>query len=96
MSSNTIQVLYFAGARDATGIPSETLSIPSGSSEIAVPAFIQTLITQHPKLSKVFSTAILAINNQYVDHEGRLLEGGESVTVKVGDEVAVIPPVSGG
>ncbi|KAI8588921.1 molybdopterin synthase sulfur carrier subunit-like protein [Geranomyces variabilis] len=90
------QVLYFASARDATSVREETLSVPNDSQTLPVPQLIQILIARHPGLEAVFKAAILAINNQYVDHAGCELDGGRTVEVKPGDEVAVIPPVSGG
>ncbi|KAJ3158849.1 hypothetical protein HDU86_002537 [Geranomyces michiganensis] len=96
MSKQEFQVLYFASARDATSVREETLSVPDDRPTLAVPQLIQTLITRHPGLEAVFKSAILAINNQYVDHAGRELDGGRTVEVAPGDEVAVIPPVSGG
>ncbi|KAJ3180301.1 hypothetical protein HDU87_002180 [Geranomyces variabilis] len=94
--AKNFQVLYFASARDATLAREETLSIPDDCHTLPVPQLIRNLTARHPGLQAVFKSAILAINNQYVDHAGRELDGGRMVEVKPGDEVAVIPPVSGG
>ena len=41
----------------------------------------------HPALDSVLRSAVLAVNQEYVT---------ENVALRDGDEVAVIPPISGG
>ncbi|KND03701.1 uncharacterized protein SPPG_01167 [Spizellomyces punctatus DAOM BR117] len=97
-SPRSINVLYFAGAKDASGVTEEIFEIPPGQETIRVPQLIQALSNKHPPLLKVFEAAILAVNMEYVDRDGKLTEGegNRIVEVKAGDEVAIIPPLSGG
>jgi molybdopterin converting factor subunit 1 len=83
-------VLYFASAKDAAGLTSEYISIPDTSDIISITELFESLETKHPKLKqkKILSSVAVAVNLEYVD-----LSDGK---VKAGDEVAIIPPVSGG
>jgi molybdopterin converting factor subunit 1 len=86
------KVLYFASAKDATGLSSEEILIPetSESQSISIADLFELLETRHPKLKqkKILASVAVAVNLEYVEIE----EG----VVKAGDEVAIIPPVSGG
>ncbi|KAI8821737.1 uncharacterized protein EV422DRAFT_566812 [Fimicolochytrium jonesii] len=100
MSNGQVTILYFASARDATKTSQETLSIDSlrtaGGAQVSIPDLITALKARHPALQLIFTTAIVAVNNAYVDRDGRSVDSGDIVAVKAGDEIAVIPPVSGG
>ena len=79
-----MRVLYFAQARLATALPEEKLKI---SSPLSAEKLWGQLIQRHPKLAALQSSCRLARN-------GRFLSQGESLEPE--DEVAVLPPVSGG
>ena len=86
------KVLYFASARDATGLSSESISIPETceSKSLSIADLFELLELRHPKLKqkKILASVAVAVNLEYVEIE----EG----MVRAGDEVAIIPPVSGG
>jgi molybdopterin converting factor subunit 1 len=93
----TFKVLYFASAKEATGLSSETLPLPTitepaspDPAAISVQQLFAILEARHPKLKekKILSSVAVAVNLEYVD-----IEEGQ---IKDGDEVAIIPPVSGG
>lgn len=85
-------MLYFASAKDATGLTSEHITLPetSESQSMSIPELFRLLESRHPKLKqkKILSSVAVAVNLEYVE-----IEEGE---IKAGDEVAIIPPVSGG
>jgi len=93
-----VTVLYFAASRDAAGgAARETVSLPaaaaapspSPSSPPTTDALLAALVERHPALEAVLRSCVLALNQEYVARgEGRLLRDG--------DEVAVVPPLSGG
>ena len=87
----TFKALYFAAAKDATGVTNELVRFPEECQDsISIPKFFEILESRHPKLKekKILSSAAVAVNLEYVDvSDGR---------IKPGDEVAIIPPVSGG
>ena len=74
-------MLYFAHARDARGLASETLDLPEGTTVDALRQELAQL------LGARVSSFLLARNEAYAAPTDPLRDG---------DEVAVIPPVSGG
>ena len=77
-----VQVLYFARAREATGgVTEETLDAADTE------ALKSALVQRHPALASVLETAVLAVNQEYATARVELRER---------DEVAIIPPISGG
>lgn len=84
------KVLYFASAKDATGLSSEDLALPETSPTMSIQQLFTLLESKYPKLKqkKILSSVAVAVNLEYVEVEDGVL--GE------GDEVAIIPPVSGG
>ena len=79
-----VQVLYFAKAREAVGISEESVDIADGATTDDLRAH---LIASHPPLESVFGSCVMALNQEYVT---------EVQSLKERDEIAVIPPISGG
>ncbi|XP_028829373.1 molybdopterin synthase sulfur carrier subunit isoform X2 [Denticeps clupeoides] len=82
-----VLVLYFAKSAELTGRRSEKVTLPS---ELTALALWQALESRHPSLSALRGRAVLAVRQEYVD------PGDQRVQLSGGDEVAVIPPLSGG
>lgn len=80
-----IQVLFFAKARELCGQKQSCLLIPS------VTSYNNLLdeIVKKFSLESIRDNLLLAINEEYTTSESE-------VRLKEGDEVAVIPPLSGG
>lgn len=78
-----VQVRLFAIMAQQAKTGMLSLELPAGSAVGAVRAELQR---RHPKMSWPDGT-LLAVNQEYAPAETEL---------KAGDEVAVIPPVSGG
>ena len=79
-----IIVKCFAGCRDAVGASSVSLDVPSGTT---VGEVFAGMIASYPALASYDRSVMLAVNREYADRQA-LLEDG--------DELACIPPVSGG
>ena len=79
-----MRVLFFAQAKDAAETSELQLALPSGCTAEEV---WQLLISARPRLAVFRSTARLARNNEYAADGTIFLNT---------DEVALIPPVSGG
>jgi molybdopterin synthase catalytic subunit len=79
-----ITVRFFAIARERAGISEAILELPSGS---PLSAAADLLRQQFPALTDVISRAAFAVNRSYATAATELHDG---------DEVALIPPVSGG
>ena len=80
----TIRVLLFAILRDAAGAAELSLDLPEGST---VGFAAGKLLDQIPSLRPYLPRVAYAVNRCYAPPESPLHQG---------DEVALIPPVSGG
>ncbi|KAL3804477.1 hypothetical protein HJC23_002516 [Cyclotella cryptica] len=93
-STITIEVLFFASAREAAGVPSTSLSFESTDNDGSFNTkMLRTkLASNYPKLAALVQdeeSITLAVNEEYVPY-------GENWELKDGDTVALIPPISGG
>jgi MoaE-MoaD fusion protein len=79
-----MRVLLFAHLKDATGAAELEISI---SESLDADGFWRKLIAAQPDLAKFRTTTRLARNGEYAGAQTRFTDA---------DEVALIPPVSGG
>jgi MoaE-MoaD fusion protein len=79
-----VTVLFFGVLKEMLSSESQTLDLPAGSTVDAILEHYRELFPQRPKL---WSTLAIAVNQSYAV-KGCLLRDG--------DEVALLPPVSGG
>ena len=84
MTRVNIEVLYFAGAREAAGLSSERLVVPDGTT---VAGLRGELSRRHPALAPTLASTRVAVGERFAAADAALEEG---------DVVALIPPVSGG
>jgi molybdopterin synthase catalytic subunit len=87
VSSNTpitIHVRYFAILREHLGKGGESISVPDGT---PVSEVYPLVTSDHPRLAGLRRSMMLMVNEDYVEPDYVLRDG---------DEVAFIPPVSGG
>lgn len=82
----SVRVLFFAGARDAAGCEAAEISW-DGDAVLARDEFWARLEARFPRLAGLRTGIRLARNLEYLEASAPLFSG---------DEVAVIPPVSGG
>lgn len=82
--ATTVRLLAFAAARDLLGSPEVTLALER---EVGLGTFWGLLEARYPDLARHRGSLRLAINGTYARDED---------VIRGGDEVAVIPPVSGG
>lgn len=80
----TITVKLFAAYQEAYGVPELILEVPP---QTTVSAILEQLITKHPELNQWRNLTRFGVNLQFVEPENILQNG---------DEVVLIPPVSGG
>jgi molybdopterin converting factor subunit 1 len=78
----TVQVRLFAAYREVVGTTRLTHDLPTGST---VADLLARLHAQYPGLR--LESGMVAVNQEYVK---------TGVSLRDGDEVALIPPVSGG
>ena len=80
----TIRLKLFSSAKDLAGFDERLVDIPPDSKSEAVLIY---LAKQNPLFERWRTSLRIAVNMEYVDSQHLLHDG---------DEVAVIPPVSGG
>ena len=79
-----VNVRLFAGAAEAAGVRFQPMSIECGAT---VDDLFDRIAVDFPMLASMKSCLKFAVNQEFVDVDR---------TLSHGDEVAVIPPVSGG
>ncbi|MDA0204027.1 MAG: molybdenum cofactor biosynthesis protein MoaE [Acidobacteria bacterium] len=79
-----IQVLFFGQLKDAVGRSTDEIDLPAGSS---VGTVFEYYASQYPKLREMAASIAIARNHEFA---------GRGVALADGDEVALMPPVSGG
>ena len=84
MSDITVEVLLFAAVADAVGASRLTLDLPAGAMAGDV---LLRLATTYPDAAGLLDQSAIAVGKTFKPSDTPLQDG---------DEVAVIPPVSGG
>jgi molybdopterin converting factor subunit 1 len=79
-----ITVRYFAAHRDITGQSEQRLALEQGAT---VGSLWELLVAQYPRLGGYSGRQLYAVNQEFATLTTELSDG---------DEVAFIPPVSGG
>lgn len=79
-----VNVLYFGTLKDLFSLPQEPLNVPDGAT---VESLLSLLSARTSKQSDVWRTLAVAVNRDYA---------GLATVLREGDEVALLPPVSGG
>lgn len=84
----TVTVHFFARARELAGTSSQSLHLPRETSPKAI--LEDHILKQFPDVAILSAHCILALNHEY------LSVGSAGISLNDGDELAVIPPISGG
>ena len=79
-----VSVLFFGVLKDLVGKSGESLDLPEGSS---VRNVLEHYTSHVPRLAESLASLAVAVNQQYA---------GTGTKLKSNDEVALLPPVSGG
>lgn len=78
-----VKVLFFALGRELTGVEELEMTLPEGATAAVL---IERISEKYPRFRELRSYMI-AVNMTFA---------GSGTVLKAGDEVAIIPPVSGG
>jgi molybdopterin synthase catalytic subunit len=79
-----VKVKFFASYKEALGREEIDLELDENSD---VSKLLEILRQDHPKLGNLLETLVVSVNLEYANYDRMLKEG---------DEVALLPPVSGG
>lgn len=79
-----VRVLFFGILKDLAGKSTESLDLPEGA---AVRDVLQHYVSPFPQMKAALASLAVAVNREYASPETRL---------QPDDEVALLPPVSGG
>lgn len=80
----TVRVLLFARARELANRDAVTVELPAAST---VAELRSRLAVQVPTLAALLARSAIAVNREFAD---------DSTALRENDEIALIPPVSGG
>ena len=83
-STVRISILYFATVKDATGIRMESIDL---SNDTSIREMLSKISIIYPKLKHILNNIQISVNYRVVDL---------NTVLKEGDEVALLPPISGG
>ncbi|EGC36926.1 hypothetical protein DICPUDRAFT_31066 [Dictyostelium purpureum] len=82
------EILLFAKAKEVVGNKTSiVVELPKGKNTTL--HLISQLKTLHPEIIPILDISLLAVNQEYV-------ERGRDIEINSKDEIAIIPPVSGG
>lgn len=79
-----MKVALFAGARQIAGTAAVELTIEE---PLSVAELTTAVVSKHPELEAIVKSSRIAVNRRFADSHDE---------VRPTDEVAIIPPVSGG
>ena len=82
-----VNLLFFAKVRELTNQSSGELEV---TNELPLKDLIDQIIFQYPSLEVLKDNLIIALNQNYVNNLD------ENLLLKENDEIALIPPISGG
>ncbi|XP_022256299.1 molybdopterin synthase sulfur carrier subunit-like [Limulus polyphemus] len=88
MSSGVkVKLLFFAKARELVGVTETGLVVPNGL--YTQKKLLSIIVETFPVLCSIQGNFIVALNEECMDQS-------QSIELKEGDQLAVIPPLSGG
>jgi len=83
-SSVRVRVLFFGRLRELTGLAEETEELPAGATLVQV---FDRYAERYPKLAGFRNSMVVSRNQEFAAWDTRVVAG---------DEIAFLPPVSGG
>jgi len=84
-----VNVIFFAKSRELVGCSKSCVSLPSTISSVDL---LSQVIAQFPRLNELAGCFTLSLNEEYIDKTDLTV----SLHLRENDEIAVIPPISGG
>ena len=88
MADVSIEILFFAKAREVLNRSEDTIQLKANSTPTEV---LSQLESKFPALKVLERTFVLALNEEYL-----CMDDGQPLELHSRDQLAVIPPISGG
>lgn len=82
-----VVVLYFARSAELAGVHTETISV---TQQITSLQLWEEIVRRHSRLADIQDQVVFAVRQEYIPLGDQLL------SLYSGDEIAIIPPISGG
>ena len=95
-----VKILFFAKAKELVKASSQDIELNSKFN--AVDDLLEVVESKFPGLKSLNRCFVLALNEEYLSEEGmienemQLKQKSPEILLRDGDELAVIPPLSGG
>ena len=89
MERINVNVLFFAKAREIVGRHSSTLTLDLKSNTTTGDQILRLILEQVPGLANISESIVLAVDQEYTSPD-------QTIVLKEGSEIALIPPLSGG
>ena len=90
-TSGTVLVRYWAAARAAAGVDSDTVEVGSGTTLAAVLKQVRDLRADRPKLPDVIGVCSILVGDRPVG-----ATDPDDVQLRPGDTIELLPPFAGG
>ncbi|GFS16699.1 molybdopterin synthase sulfur carrier subunit [Elysia marginata] len=81
-----VKLLFFAKSKEIVGQKFMNLNFPKSTTRNHI---LKYIVKEIPELEQISNSILLSLNEEYLDQDCPL-------TLKAGDELAIIPPISGG
>ncbi|XP_025077350.1 molybdopterin synthase sulfur carrier subunit-like [Pomacea canaliculata] len=82
-----VRLLFFAKSREIVGHKEIEFEVDISTTPRL---FLNSLLREYPGLSAVAQNIVLSLNGEYLD------TNDQELILRTGDELAIIPPISGG
>ncbi|KAK8397765.1 hypothetical protein O3P69_004516 [Scylla paramamosain] len=82
----SVTLLFFAGARDLAGVERATVTLTASTTPEQL---LAEVVRSFGEITNLRDSLIISLNQEYC-------EPGQGLELSNGDEIAIIPPISGG
>lgn len=88
MALSQVKILFFAKSRELVGVREKTVTLET---HLTAAQLRLNIINLFPCLKVIENNFLIALNEEYLS-----LDDDVTVVLNSGDELAIIPPISGG
>lgn len=89
MDEVIVRILFFAKARELVQKESDKITISLSTTKITGKNLLDIILEKFPTLGPISQNIVLAANEEYIEPE-------QLIDIETCNEIAIIPPLSGG